>query len=185
MTQYVRAVSFWEMKDIYEKYSKITFPPEELEPWDKVESLCAQNRYLGWGLFNEEEELCSYAFFSISPHGLYLLNMLETRPDKRGLGYGKQILKKLKEDFASHPIFIEVEAPETAANEAEKIMRKRRLNFYYRLGACDTSIRASLGGVLMYILVVNKEPFELNIQEVSQELSLHYLDIYNPTSRIL
>ncbi|MGM9997852.1 MAG: hypothetical protein ACI38Q_00385 [Candidatus Bruticola sp.] len=173
------------MKDIYEKYSTITFPPEELEPWDKVANLFAQNRYLGWGLFNERQELCCYAFFSISPCGLHMLNMLETMPDKRGLGYGQQILTKMKEHFAPSPIFIEVEALEAAVDEADKTMRERRLNFYYRLGAVDTSIRASLGGMLMYILVLNKEPSELNIKEVSRELSSHYLDIYNPNSCIL
>ncbi len=181
----IREVSFAELKAIYDKYSRQTFPPEELEPWDKVAQLYQEKRYLGWGLYNDKGELCCYAFFSVTPHRLLLLNMLETVPEKRGSGYGQNMLAYLKEHYAPEPLFIEVEAPELAANEEELVTRERRMKFYHKLKAYDTTLRSSLGGVVMHILAVNGNLSELDLNKIHNELSLHYPTIYNPTSHML
>lgn len=181
----IREVSFTELKHIYDKYSRQAFLSEELEPWNKVARLCKEKRYLGWGLYDAKEELCCYAFFSVTPNGLYLLNMLETIPEKRGSGYGQKMLAYLKEHYAPQPLFMEVEAPELAANEEERIIRERRMKFYHRLEAYDTTLRSSLGGIVMHILAVNGNLAELDLHKVHNELSLHYPTIYNPTSHML
>lgn len=182
---FIKELSFAELKDIYDQYSCKTFPPEELEPWDKVAKLYHEKRYLGWGLYDEKEELCCYAFFSITPHGLYLLNMLETVPEKRGSGYGQKMLAYLKEHYAPQPLFIEVEAPELAANEEERLVRERRMKFYHKLKAYDTTLRSSLGGIVMHILAVNSNLTELDLHKIHSELSLHYPTVYNPASHML
>ena len=56
---FIKELSFAELKDIYDQYSCKTFPPEELEPWDKVAKIYHEKRYLGWGLYDKKKSFAA------------------------------------------------------------------------------------------------------------------------------
>ena len=71
------------------------------------------------------------------------------------IGVGSRFFQALSERFSEYlGIVYEVEAPEKAASEEERILRERRIGFYLRNGGCMTRVYSRVYGVdyrMMYI----------------------------------
>ena len=93
------------------------------------------------------------------------------REDLRGKGYGQNILTSLLEKYSkSNPFIIGAESP-LEENAPNPEIRKRRHNFFIRLGLRDTGISYNYNGVLFTIMSNSNEPFsQKDFDEINSTL---------------
>ena len=158
-----------EMRDVYSRFMVKDFPEDELKTLEMIERLMGEGRYLCLGIM-ENRDLCGYGILvydganrqdnAQSRRRSCLLDYLAIRKDRRGEGLGSAFLQEtmstdwLTKDGSvqSGHYLVEVEDPDFAANENERLTRKRRIDFYRRNGFADTGIRVRLYGVELWIL---------------------------------
>lgn len=140
-----------EIKNVYIKYMKIDFPSEELKPFDVIQKLIKKRIYMCYGLY-ENEQLLAYAFLVTSKPYL-LIDYYAICEDYRNNGIGSRFLNILKEKFKDYDgIIVEVEKVEYASDDDEKIIRRRRIDFYKRNGMRMTNIFVLLFSVNLSIM---------------------------------
>ena len=160
---YVKLLSREETVSVYRQLAPLHFPEDELKPVSAIEALFDQNAYLGLGLYlqsdnsgmaEEDHPLLGYALFLTIPKlDTVLLDYYAILEQYRDLGLGSIFLQELKNHFKDyHGIFIETEAPDSATDEEERLLRNRRNAFYYKNGAHRTDIACTLFGVPFNIL---------------------------------
>jgi hypothetical protein len=71
-------------------------------------------------------------------------------PERRGNGYGTDVILELKNRYPERSIVIDIEDDEVECDNAEQ--RKRRRLFYERLGFCAMPYRLSIFGVPSIIM---------------------------------
>lgn len=147
----LRQLTNEDIESIYNNHMIIDFPAEELKPIDVIKKLIKRKIYVCYGLY-ENKELLAYAFLATSK--LYLLiDYYSVCANYRNKGIGGKFLNILKENFKSyHGIIVEVEDIEFAPNETEKVIRKRRINFYKKNGMRMTDISCTLFNVNFSIM---------------------------------
>ena len=151
MHHHIRILTLDEMKTIHRRHMRRDFPVNELRPFHSVRQLYRQGRYLGIGLFDEQEALLAYAYFaSLTLEGEkhYLFDYLAVVPDHRDSGVGSEFLKLLPSALSDGASIIgEVENPDLETEEAERRTKERRMQFYLRSGVRDTGVLTRLFGV--------------------------------------
>lgn len=154
-----------EVKKIYNEHMIVDFPSQELKPIDAIEKLINRKIYKCYGLY-DSEELLAYAFFNTSKSYL-LLDYYSVCEKYRSKGIGSKFFSILKESCKSYRgIIVEVEDIESADTEAEKIIRKRRIDFYKRNGMNMTNVFCELFNVNYSIMCLsNEEDDDLVIYE--------------------
>ncbi|MGI5970254.1 MAG: hypothetical protein ACOX7P_00830 [Oscillospiraceae bacterium] len=136
-----------EYKDIYEKHLKRDFPKNELRPFHSMQRLFSQERYLAFGLY-DSSGLCVYGSFITGIGGRpSYMDYFGVEPKKRQRGLGSLFLKLLPEVLDDDAVILEAETVEGAADEAERLLRRRRLDFYKRAGARITPASGRVFGV--------------------------------------
>lgn len=131
---------------IYEQ----SFPEAERDP---VENIAASlkhstddNEVTHLRAFVEQETVVGFAYFSsYREYYLGFLKFIAVRANIRGKGYGPILLqdaiRQLRADGVRATgwpylgLVFEVERPETAENEPDRLLRERRIEFYRRNGA--------------------------------------------------
>ena len=132
----------WEMKE--------TFPRAERRSLGHIRAMMDRGVYDGWGIFRREE-LLGYAFLWRGP-SFVLLDYLAVCRGKRGAGLGSALLEGLQGRYSGAAgILAEAEAPE-GASEEEQDLRRRRLDFYRRLGFAELKYRAEIFTVRYAVL---------------------------------
>ena len=136
-----------EVAQLYRDFIEPYFPEDEKKPLECIERLVATGLYRILYI-EEDNQVCGVAFLTTYPDGeLYLLDYLAVRVDLRSMGYGGKLLDACREATDGRPILIETESLESAADEAELALRKRRNQFYQRNGAVLTAVRSCVFGV--------------------------------------
>ena len=142
----LRQLSIAEAESIYYEHMKKDFPPEELKPFEVMEKLVNKEIYLFYGLY-EKCELLGYAFL-VTLDSYILIDYYATCKMHRSKGIGSKFLNLLKEEFKEYDgMMVEVEKIEDVSDESEKIIRKRRIDFYNTNGMRMTKISIILFGV--------------------------------------
>ena len=134
-----------EIYFIYHNYFSKAFPQEEIRPWSNLEYHLKQGQYEAYGYFDEQQALCSYAFFMKTNH-VILLDYFASLPEKRGMGIGGVFLQNLIKNFGDQVVIAEVEAPVVPKSESDDI-RWRRIGFYQRNGFSVLPWRSCAQGV--------------------------------------
>ena len=153
-----RELTSGEVRDIYNRYMKQDFPPQELKPLKNIERMRERGEYSCYGSF-EDGRLKAYAFVA-EPRGggMVLLDYLAAVSDERSAGHGSRMLGFLREACAEKGgILIEAEDPAFAADEADGGIRRRRIRFYDKNGSRDTGVRAVVFATEYVILHLGKE----------------------------
>lgn len=153
----LRALTLEQTKEIYHPCLARDFPPDELMPWDWMERLIRQGKQISVG-FYDSAGLAAYAVFILegedSPAAL--INYFAVQPDRRGQGVGSQCLEMLRHALngKATSLLFEVESPESARDQAELAVRRRRVSFYQRCGAVMTGVDSVLFGVDYHIMLL-------------------------------
>ena len=134
-----------QIEYIYKTYMVVDFPPDELKPLAHLLRMVEEGLCTYYALFDGSEVL-SYFGLCVKD-GFALVDYLAVNSEKRGQGIGSETLKLLKEAAGDNTILIECEDIAATEDEAEKIIRTRRINFYLRSGFTLTTAKANLFGV--------------------------------------
>ena len=105
-------------------------------------------------VLEEESRFVAYAAFIYDEEiNSVLLDYFAVDEKSRGSGIGGRFISSIQEYWKEKSgIIIECETPDTAKKDNEKIIRKRRIDFYVRNGAESTAVRWRLFGVHYAVL---------------------------------
>lgn len=159
-----------EIVNLYNNHMTRDFPIEELKPLDVIQKLIKKDNYICCGLY-DNGQLIAYAFL-VSLKSYILIDYYAVCEQHRNKGIGSIFLSILREKCKDcYGIMVEVEKPEYAQNENEKLVRKRRIDFYKRNGMIITKISCELFGVNFSIMCLcNAELEELEIFEALKSI---------------
>lgn len=144
------------IEEIYETHMKNDFPADELKPLSAIFRMLEQGIYKSYGLY-EGDTLQAYAYFVIPGGGNFkMIDYYAVCEGGRGTGIGSSFIRELAGLEGEHGIIVEVEEPDTAENYEERLLRERRIQFYYRNGFRDTLIGSRLFGVTYRVLILEK-----------------------------
>lgn len=144
-----------EAQEIYNAYMVVDFPPLELKPFKTIAALMEMDQYRCYG-FYEGEQLTGYAFLCDNKeHTASLLDYYAIMADRRGQGYGQEIIRVLREIHREYDcLMLESENPDFAADEKELQTRKKRLHFYDLCGAKYAGFKGNTFDVEYVVLML-------------------------------
>lgn len=170
----LKQLSNEDIENIYNKHMIIDFPPEELKPIDVIEKLIKRKIYICYGLY-KNEELLAYAFLATSKSYL-LIDYYAVCSEYRNKSIGSTFLNVLKENCKNYNgIIVEVENVAGASNESEKIIRRRRIDFYRKNGMRMTNISCTLFNVNYAIMCLCN--IDLDDSAIYEELNNIYKEM--------
>ena len=167
-----RITDFSVVARLYKSRLKQDFARNELKPLASIRRLWDRDAYDCYGLFRGEEIL-GYAFFVRIGRNC-LFDYLAIEASHRDEGLGSVFLRQLAACLTEADCVVgEVEDPDKAADEAERALRERRLQFYLRGGYRKTELTATVFGADYRILEV-----PTGRDHSTDELRAVYTDIY-------
>ncbi|WP_297426909.1 GNAT family N-acetyltransferase [Clostridium sp.] len=142
----LKQLSKEEIENIYYKHMITDFPQGELKPLSSIIRLIKRKKYICYGLY-DNSELLAYACLVTSKSYL-LIDYYAVCEQYRSKGIGSKFLSMLKDTSKNYNgIIVEVESFEYAPNEAERLVRQRRIEFYKKNGMKMTNILSILFNV--------------------------------------
>lgn len=170
----IRRLEIDEIEILYHAQIKKDFPRNERRPLHLMRKLHKSGRYLCF-VYEEENQIVAYAtFIHDEAKNNVLLDYFAVDESRRGCGIGGKLLSLVREHWSDKAgIIIECESPETAKNENDKELRKRRIDFYIRADAELTPVRWRMFGVDYNILWLPTNP-ELSQNDVACDLAELY-----------
>lgn len=172
-----------ELTQIYHTHMKRDFPPSELKPLSHI--LRSEEEEFGFtlGIF-EDGELSGYAVFIVCEEaGCALLDYFAMLENRRGKGLGHCAFSLFETYFqeqlsAVDGLYIESERVSAAENEAQRLIRERRIAFYLSCGCEMTPFHSVLFGVDYSVLY---KPFgEWEHQSSLEALDTLYRKMFKP-----
>lgn len=149
-----------QVRSLYARRMVEDFPPNELKQLEHIERYLARGVYVCYGAM-AGDDILAYAFFvRLAEEGCALLDYFAARRDLRDVGVGSRFLRALVAGplSAFRCVLLEVDDPDFAPDPEEAELRLRRLRFYLRNGAADTSVRAVVFGVAFSVLALPVGP---------------------------
>lgn len=170
----LKELSNQEIENIYNDHMVKDFPKEELKTLDVMKKLIKKKNYICYGLYNNEE-LLSYAFL-VNSKSYVLIDYYSVCAKYRNKGIGSEFLDILKEQCQSYDgIIVELEKVECASSEAEKVVRRRRIDFYRKNGMRMTNICSKLFNVNYSIMCLCNSDIENSV--IYEELKNIYKEM--------
>lgn len=151
-----------EIIKVYNEHMILDFPSEELKPVEVMLNLLKKKIYICYGLY-DNEDLLAYAFI-VTLKEYMLIDYYAVCEKHRNKGIGSKLLAILKEQCKDYNgIFVEVEKVEEAFEDAEKLTRKRRIEFYKRNGFKMTKISIELFKVNFSVMCLYNKKTEESV----------------------
>lgn len=163
--------------NIYKEKLIHEFQEEEIKPYEIIEKLVKDGKYIGYALY-DEDKLASYAFLCKPTNGDYLLlDYYVVEGEFRSKGYESKFINILKEKNKDYKgIIAEVEDPEFAVDEIDLKNRNKRIKFYEKNNAYHTNVKASVFGS-RYIIMIISENHNFTDEIIVKELKNIYNEI--------
>lgn len=159
-----------DITKIYNEYMQKDFDHSELKPLKMIIERKKVNKYDCFALV--EEEVLAYAFFAFkNEEDMALLDYYAVVEKYRGKGYGNIMLAKLKEKF-KNGIIAEVEIPEYAKSDIDRLKREGRIIFYQKCGLIKTNINVNVFAHEYHLFYTAKE------QKSNEYIKNIFSDIY-------
>ncbi len=149
-----KKASLQEIEEIYNTYMKKDFPPAELKPLSAIK-YSVENGWYTVYIGYDEKGTKGYACIADCGNGFGFLDYFAIVKEYRGTGVGTEFFKNLGEFTNFQVIILETESVESAKNEEEDFIRKRRIAFYKRSGCIDSGCMYNVFGV-EYNVFINK-----------------------------
>lgn len=144
-----------EIEDIYNIYMKSDFPPAELKPLEAIQYAVKKEWYKVYMAY-DENGIKGYACIADCGNKIGFLDYFAIVKEYRGTGVGTEFFRELGKFTNFDCIILETESVESAKNEEEDFVRKRRIAFYKRSGCIDTGCMYSVFGV-EYNVFINRD----------------------------
>lgn len=161
-------------KIIYPEYLKL-FPKLERKTLKDIENSFLKN-ITKIIKITENDNFIGFIIFNVLEDKKYLqLDYFAILPQYQNKGYGTQALELLKEQSKKYNgIFIEVEKVGLGNNESENRLRKKRIEFYEKIGFYKLNCDLDLYTVIYspYILLTS------NVKESEEKVLKDIFDIY-------
>ncbi len=132
---------------IYRLYQS-AFPREEKKPFSMIRSMKKRGKTDVWYL--EEQGKFVGLVVTINGPDKILLDYLAVDRKQRGKGFGSEMLRQMREQYAGKGVFLEIETVTESADNYEE--RKRRKQFYLSNGMTELNVFVELFGVEMELL---------------------------------
>ena len=159
---------------VYNNFMKTDFPPAELKPLSFIRKAVNNGIYTCYGLFCDNVFLGYLFLEKLKDSDDYLVDYLAVVSEHRNKGLGSKILMLLKKEIPNaKSILVEVEDPDHAENEDDKVLQTRRYNFYTRNGFRDTELRAECYGVPFRIIETGTNLMHTK-EETERLYRMHY-----------
>ena len=161
---------------IYNNYLVHDFHKSEVKPLKTIENLVEKGNYVCLG-FYEDTDFLGYAYFvkSDTTNNL-LLDYFAVNEQYRAKGLGSKIISTMKKQLTGKysSLLGEVENPEFANDDNDKLTRERRIAFYLKNGFKVSNVKCcvSVDNYVMINLGIDKE---LNDEEIYEEMN----ELYN------
>ncbi len=123
-----------ERRSIYQEHLQKDFHQSEIKPYALMEKLVKEQRYLCYGVW-DQEELKGYAFFvKGSDSRTLLLDYFAVLSAYRSQGLGGRFIQAIQESVMKDGLTLiaEVENPAYASDEQSRDLMNRRIQFYLR-----------------------------------------------------
>lgn len=180
---YIKELTISQVREIYDSRMKKDFPPDELRPYRSIEQLTQEGLYFSLGYFDGETLLAYALFAKPKDSGGALLDYYAVSEEARGTGIGSKFLSGFHTVLEPHHvthIILEVEAVDTAGNNAEKEIRERRIRFYKRCLCKMSGIRSALFGVDYQVMYLSFDGRVIPDKAIAHELRGMYRLILSP-----
>lgn len=153
---YIKQLNLEEARAVYIGHSHRDFPTDELKPFSMIEKLWNNKCYFGYGFYEPESILRAYAFLMADDStNMLLLDYFAVCEEARGKGYGSAALDLLKENCMDWDgILFEVEDETCTEDQEEKLIRRRRIDFYEKCGVIMTDTKSHVFGVDYKLMVM-------------------------------
>lgn len=172
----LKQLSKKQRENIYNNYMIYDFHKSEVKPFETIEKLVERGNYVCVGCY-EDTDFLGYAYFvkSDTTNNL-LLDYFAVNEQYRSKGLGSKIILTMKEQLSGEysSLLGEVENPEFANDDNDKLTRERRIAFYLKNGfkVSNVKCRVSVDNYVMINLGLDKE---LNDKEIYDEMN----ELYN------
>jgi len=174
----IKRLEINELRNLYQTQIKNDFPRFERRPFHLIRNLHSNGKYLCLVL-EEEKQVIAYATFIVDDSiSNVLLDYFAVAEKRRGSGIGSRFISLVRDYWSDKSgIIIECESPDTARTEGEKAVRKRRIDFYLRGGAENTTVRWRILGMRYNILWLPTSPNNTQINIAKDLAGLYSLSI--------
>lgn len=167
---FYKKASLQEIEEIYNTHMKKDFPPAELKPLSAIKYSVEKGWYVMYIAY-DEGGIKGYACVADCGDSIGFLDYFAIVKEYRGTGVGTEFFRELDSlsDFGC--ILLETESIESAKNDVEDFIRKRRIAFYKRSGCIDTGCMYNVFGV-EYNVLINRD-IELTEEFLAKLLSAY------------
>ena len=159
-----------EMAQVYHQHMKYDFPPDELKPLKRLQTMLASGHYAPYALLREGE-VVSYAFYWTAGDSYVMLDYFAVVRAHRNRGVGGELLREMLERFCvdGKGVYGEVEMPISGDPEVDAL-RNRRLNFYLRNGMRKAGFYTKIFGVPYVMICHGPEIEPQDLMEVDRKI---------------
>ena len=170
-----------QIRQLHKNSLSRDFPKNELRPFHMMKSLTEKNYYTVYCGY-QNDTLTGYSCLLTSPqNNSVLLDYFAIEPPFRHQGNGSifftKIVQKCFTDFPlTDTIIIECENPEKTTDNAEKIIRQRRIAFYVRNGAVVSTCGWYAFGVDYILLTVSKHHLYTSAETLGKNICHLYMN---------
>lgn len=174
----MRILTESERFDFYYSYLINDFHKNEIKPFNIMERLVKQGKYICYGFFDDKIPL-GYAYFIKSKCNKYfLLDYFAVLTAYRSIGLGSKFINEINNKFMedSSVLIAEIENPDYINDEKNKEDSIRRINFYLRNGFRQSNILSQAFSCEYIIFTLSTE--EQNDNELYEDVRKIYLDIF-------
>jgi len=173
----IRNANNENLEELYRNHIEKDFPEEERASLGRFLEL-SKNGLQDVLIYSEEGKDIAYCVVATVSEYL-LISLLAVYDEYRGKGFGSKMLLEVKEYYSDKSgIIVEVEKPEDATNEAEKVMRERRIAFYEKAGYVLFRDIDYILWEVPYFLMVNGK--SLSSEELVNEVKQIYGKLLRP-----
>lgn len=172
----IRKIKLDEFKNIYNRIED-DFVEGEYAPYEILRQQLQKGSQKGFILLQGQREVAYSFCVEAGTNDYVLLSLLAVYQEFRGCGIGSAFLEELKRFYSKKSgIIVEVEKPEDALTEQEKIIREKRIRFYQKAGFyLVPNVDYSIWDVSMHLMVL---PQLVTQQKVNEQIGHIIYQIY-------
>ena len=173
-----------KFKEIYRKHIIRDFPRSERPSFSNFKKRI-KNKNEELYVFSENREEKAYTVIANLDNYIFI-SFLAVFKKYRGEGIGTKLLEEIKEKFKDKKgIILEVESPEDAISQKDKIIRDKRIKFYEKSNyQMLKNTKIILGNIFFNIMLLNNKD-NIDEKEIANALNEFYLKTFKRYDKTL